>query len=203
MVAMATVDEYVTALPNSCNRFLLNALDRSPSRPSGAAEVIGHAHDENGVAHSGTRKRKPSSPPPDQDDTGRSQKRSRIRGDLPYDEETRGNAHRERAPRSPPLSAARDHAPPRQRDSLQEEKKRGKRLFGGLLSTLSQTTANSHQRKRQEIERRQQEKAHLQRAHDDKLREKKLTKLRAVRRAEQIKFDEQVVCAGLIRPETC
>lgn len=74
-----------------------------------------------------------------------------------------------------------------------EEKKRGKRLFGGLMNTLSQTTTNSQQRRRQEIERRQQEKATQQRAADTKHREVKLGKIREVRQREQIKFEEQVV----------
>jgi hypothetical protein len=75
----------------------------------------------------------------------------------------------------------------------QEEKKRGRRLFGGLLSTLSQTTTSSQQKKRQEIERRQQAKAHQRRAEDEKYREEKLAKLRAVRQVEQIKFEDQAV----------
>ncbi|KAK8034840.1 hypothetical protein PG993_009835 [Apiospora rasikravindrae] len=74
-----------------------------------------------------------------------------------------------------------------------EEKKRGKRLFGGLLNTLSQTTTNSQQKRRQEIERRQQEKATQQRAEDSKHREAKLAKVREVRRREQINFEEQVM----------
>lgn len=74
-----------------------------------------------------------------------------------------------------------------------EEKKRGQRLFGGLLSTLSQTTSNSQQKRRLEIERRQQEKAHQQKREDDKRRADKLSKLNTVRKVEQVKFDEQVM----------
>ncbi|KAH8909827.1 hypothetical protein BR93DRAFT_924833 [Coniochaeta sp. PMI_546] len=84
--------------------------------------------------------------------------------------------------------------PDRGRKSISEqEKKRGQRLFGGLLSTLSQKPANSQQKKRQEIERRQQERAQQQRAEDDKRRVEKLAKLNHVRKIEQIKFDEQVM----------
>lgn len=75
----------------------------------------------------------------------------------------------------------------------QEEKKRGRRLFGGLLSTLSQTTANSQQKRRLEIEKKQQEKAVKQKTEDDKRRMEKLAKLDKVRRIEQVRFDEQVV----------
>lgn len=77
---------------------------------------------------------------------------------------------------------------------MQEEKKRGKRLFGGLMSTLSQTSNTSQQQKRrQEIERRQQDRIQKQRAEDDEKRAEKLEKLRLVRMAEQITFDEEVV----------
>ncbi|KAK2591391.1 hypothetical protein QQS21_010916 [Conoideocrella luteorostrata] len=80
------------------------------------------------------------------------------------------------------------------RDSaLQEEKKRGKRLFGGLLSTLSQTNTNSQHRRRQEIERRQQERLQKQRDEDDQKRAEKLSRIREVRMVEQIEFQEQVM----------
>ncbi|KAI1426025.1 pinin/SDK/memA/ protein conserved region-domain-containing protein [Xylaria sp. FL1777] len=75
----------------------------------------------------------------------------------------------------------------------QEEKKRGRRLLGGLMNTLSQASAGSQHRKRQDIERRQQAKSTQQRAEEDRLRIQKLSKLEAVRKAEQLKFDEQVM----------
>jgi hypothetical protein len=80
------------------------------------------------------------------------------------------------------------------RNFSQEEKKRGQRLFGGLLNTLSQTTASSLQKKRLEIERRQQDRVQQQRVEDDKHRAEKLSKLKHTRKVEQVKFDEQVVC---------
>jgi len=90
--------------------------------------------------------------------------------------------------------------PDRRNRNLQEERKRGQRLFGGLLSTLSQTTANSHQKKRLEIERRQQERAHQQKAEDDKRRAERLAKLDRVRKIEQVDFDERVVRGTLTLP---
>ncbi|KAK5664225.1 hypothetical protein OQA88_441 [Cercophora sp. LCS_1] len=81
------------------------------------------------------------------------------------------------------------------RNFSQEEKKRGQRLFGGLLSTLSQTTSNTQQRKRLDIERRQYERAQQQRVEDDRRRADKLAKLNHVRKIEQIKLDEQVMDA--------
>lgn len=75
----------------------------------------------------------------------------------------------------------------------QEEKKRGQRLFGGLLSTLSQSTPNGQQKRRQEIEKRQQERAKQQKAEDEIQRARKREDLVATRKAEQIKFDEASV----------
>ncbi|KAL2877241.1 hypothetical protein SGCOL_007397 [Colletotrichum sp. CLE4] len=76
--------------------------------------------------------------------------------------------------------------------SRDEEKKRGKRLFGGLLSTLSQTNSSSQHKKRREIEQRQQEKAQKQRAEDEKRRTEKLARITEARWKEQILFDEKV-----------
>ncbi|GKT47940.1 uncharacterized protein ColSpa_08121 [Colletotrichum spaethianum] len=80
--------------------------------------------------------------------------------------------------------------------SRDEEKKRGKRLFGGLLSTLSQTNTSSQHKKRREIEQRQHEKAQKQRAEDEKRRTEKLARITEARWREQIKFDEKAVRGG-------
>lgn len=84
------------------------------------------------------------------------------------------------------------HHLPRKDPSL-EEKKRGQRLFGGLLSTLSQTTANPQQKRRMEIQLRQKERASEQRAEDQRRRVEKQRKLDHARRLEQVEFDEQLV----------
>ncbi|KAL1866826.1 hypothetical protein VTK73DRAFT_4475 [Phialemonium thermophilum] len=83
--------------------------------------------------------------------------------------------------------------PDRKRSFALEEKKRGQRLFGNLMSTISRSTVNPQQQKRLEIERRQQERAQKQRAEDDKRRSEKLAKILRVRKIEQVKFDEQVM----------
>lgn len=76
----------------------------------------------------------------------------------------------------------------------QEERKRGQRLFGGLLSTLNQKPSNTNQQKRrQEIERRQQQRAREQRVEDDKRHADKLAKIAAARKIQQVEFDEQAV----------
>jgi hypothetical protein len=80
-----------------------------------------------------------------------------------------------------------------QKNDAQEERKRGKRLFGGLINTLSQSASDTQQKRRQDIEKRQQEKARLQKAEDETRRAEKLRKLKEVRTKEQVKFDEESV----------
>lgn len=87
----------------------------------------------------------------------------------------------------------------RRKVATQEEKKRGKRLFGGLLSTLSQTSGDSTQKRRLEIERRQQERMRKQSVEDDKLRAEKRARAMEARKGDQIVFDEEVVS----RPSLC
>lgn len=84
--------------------------------------------------------------------------------------------------------------PPVRRNVSLEEKKRGQRLFGGLVSTLSRTASSTQQQRRLEIERRQHEKAQQRRAEDEKRRAEKLEQLKRVRQIEQVKLDERAVC---------
>lgn len=81
----------------------------------------------------------------------------------------------------------------RRKSSVQEERKRGQRLFGGLLSTLSQSASNGQQKRRQEIERRQLERAKQQKVEDEGRRAEKLARLNAVRKVEQVKFERESV----------
>jgi hypothetical protein len=99
---------------------------------------------------------------------------------------------------SPPIADSATVAPKdanlgRRESNAQEERKRGRRLFGGLLNTLSQSASNAQQKKRLEIEKRQQEKARLQKAEDESRKAERLQKLKEVRTQEQVKFDEQSV----------
>ncbi len=92
-----------------------------------------------------------------------------------------------------PSERRRDPIQDRRKSSMQEERKRGQRLFGGLLSTLSQSTPNGQQKRRAEVEKRQQEKAKQQKAAEETRRKEMLANLQTVRRTEQVKFDEQSV----------
>ncbi|PHH75774.1 hypothetical protein CDD82_4293 [Ophiocordyceps australis] len=84
---------------------------------------------------------------------------------------------------------------PKQRKAsvTQEDKKRGQRLFGGLLSTLSQTNSSSQQRRRQEIERRQLDKLQQQNAEDEKKLAEKRAATERTRLCEQITWEERVM----------
>ncbi|PSR94434.1 pinin/SDK/memA/ protein conserved region-domain-containing protein [Coniella lustricola] len=118
---------------------------------------------------------------------------SRRRDPSPPLPRSRDRRVSETSRRRPDVTLGDKDRPQREGLNKEEEKKRGKRLFGGLLSTLSQSSTNSQQRKRQEIEKRQQEKAAKQRSEDDKRRSGKLQKLDRIRKIEQVCFDEQVM----------
>ncbi|APA15006.1 hypothetical protein sscle_14g097760 [Sclerotinia sclerotiorum 1980 UF-70] len=106
---------------------------------------------------------------------------------------------------------SRNVNPERRRSSVQEERKRGQRLFGGLLNTLNQSTPNGQQKKRQEIEARQKERAAQRKVEAEVKRKEKLANLRAVRMVEQVKFQEEsmrirhtnmLAMAGFLSTET-
>ena len=82
----------------------------------------------------------------------------------------------------------------------QEEKRRGMRLFGGLLGTLSQRPTNSHQQKRLEIEKRQQERLRQQRLVEQRVLEEKKAKLEEERMKNSIKWEERVVRPRISHP---
>lgn len=95
-------------------------------------------------------------------------------------------------PRSPTSTAT---SPLRKgRGGKDEERARGKRLFGGLLGTLSQSSSSSAQKRRAEIEKKQQDKLRLQAEADDDEKRRKLEELTAARVVEQVKYDKQSVC---------
>ncbi|KAJ3532907.1 hypothetical protein NM208_g8223 [Fusarium decemcellulare] len=81
----------------------------------------------------------------------------------------------------------------RRRLATQEEKKRGKRLFGGLLSTLSQTTGSTQQKRRLEIERRQQDRLQKQKiVFEEKVMQNKHSKMLAMAQYLRTKSHPQI-----------
>jgi hypothetical protein len=103
------------------------------------------------------------------------------------------SAKEEQVGRQQPDEKAKDPRQERRKNSVVEERKRGQRLFGGLLSTLSQSTSNGQQKRRLEIEKRQAEKAKQQKQDEEVRKAEKLASLKKIRKAEQVKFDEESV----------
>lgn len=81
----------------------------------------------------------------------------------------------------------------RRRSGQMEERKRGQRLFGALLGTLSQSSSSTAQKRRTDIERKQQAKLREQTEELDEQKKRRLESLMAVRRNEQKKYDKQSV----------
>ncbi|RJE21764.1 pinin SDK memA [Aspergillus sclerotialis] len=84
-----------------------------------------------------------------------------------------------------------DRRPSRQTGGREEERKRGQRLFGGLLGTLSQSSNSAAQKRRADIERRQQDKLKLQYEELDEQRKKRKDELVAIRWKEKRLFEEE------------
>ncbi|MCJ1227621.1 hypothetical protein MMC12_004277 [Toensbergia leucococca] len=102
-----------------------------------------------------------------------------------------GTGHdREDAPASPPLTTP-DRTSERRKSGQMEERKRGQRLFGALLGTLSQSSSSTAQKRRIDIERKQQAKLKLQAEEFDEKKKERLEALMAIRRREQKKYDKQ------------
>lgn len=91
-----------------------------------------------------------------------------------------------------PVPKPADPREPRRKSGVTDEKQRSKRLFGALLGNLNQP-GDRVSRRRSEIEQRR--KAELQKQDDERLedRQKRLEKLAAQRKKEQINVDEQSV----------
>lgn len=92
-----------------------------------------------------------------------------------------------------------------------EEKKRNKRLFGGLLGTLSQTTTKPAHKKRDEIEARQRERIRQQNEEEEERRLQRKRELDRQRRDLQRTWDEEAMrqrhrnmrdMAGFLRTKT-
>lgn len=89
--------------------------------------------------------------------------------------------------------AATDQRTERRKSGQLEERKRGQRLFGALIGTLSQSSSSTAQKRRADIERKQQTKLKQQAEEYDETKRKRLEELMIIRRQEQKKFDKQSV----------
>jgi hypothetical protein len=99
--------------------------------------------------------------------------------------------------RSSPQPAAPDASPEskpaRPRGGREEDRKRGQRLFGGLLGTLSQSSSSAAQRRRADIERKQQEKLKSQDLQYDELKKQRKEQREAIRRKETPLYEREAV----------
>lgn len=184
----------------SVDQGLENGIPASPKRAKLEAQEAQHATAEGRTSQSPVTKDDDT----DQKDKASAQPKDEARAPSPPPPR-RASPHPSRSPtlsRRPSIPTPEPkQAPDRGRKNVTEqEKKRGKRLFGGLLSTLSGKPANSQPKKRADFERRQQERAQQQRAEDEKRRAEsdkrmaeRLKKLSHVRRVAQVDLDEKVV----------
>ncbi|QGA14274.1 hypothetical protein EYB26_001927 [Talaromyces marneffei] len=116
----------------------------------------GHKRRQSSVSETGTKRRRISV-------DGDRHQHERSPDNLNYDDNTRQSPSQQ-----PTRPAGRKVA------AAAEERKRGQRLFGGLLGTLSQSSATSAQKRRADIEQRQQAKLKLQdEQHSEKKRRRK------------------------------
>ncbi|EFW99377.1 nucleoside transporter family [Grosmannia clavigera kw1407] len=107
-----------------------------------------------------------------------------------------GRSHSRRP--SPVAEPSARDAPNRRKVSVsQEERKRGQRLFGGLLSALSQPAKRSapQAHRRQEPEQQQQQPEKRESREEKQQQAERVAKLATARKIEQIKFDERVMLA--------
>lgn len=110
-----------------------------------------------------------------------------------------GSAKRPRLTQHSPIDTSKgsiptqEQLPERRRNGQLEERKRGQRLFGALLDTLSQSSSSTAQKRRTDIEKKQQAKLKLQAEEYDEKKKQRLDALMAIRRIEQKKFDKQSV----------
>lgn len=86
-----------------------------------------------------------------------------------------------------------DRASERRKSGQVEERKRGQRLFGALLGTLSQSSSSTAQKRRTDIEKKQQAKLRQQAEEQDEKKKQKREALLEIRRKEQVKYDKQSV----------
>lgn len=83
--------------------------------------------------------------------------------------------------------------PSRRKSGQAEERKRGQRLFGALLGTLSQSSSSTAQKRRADIEKKQQAKLKVQAEEYDEKKKQQLEALNVSRRQEQKKYNKQSV----------
>lgn len=99
-------------------------------------------------------------------------------------------------PRRPSSPAQEPEQPAEKRPARkgrEDERKRGQRLFGGLLGTLSQSSTSAAQKRRADIEKRQQDKLKSQDSEYDGLKKRHKDRRDAIRRKEKPFYEREAV----------
>ncbi|KAI1433935.1 hypothetical protein GGR50DRAFT_451140 [Xylaria sp. CBS 124048] len=170
-------DRHVTD-GNMANPELAPGTGRSPDSVSAAIVTAVTSTTANAP-----QKRKASSPNPTEDAPMKSPKRIKIDSDKEDDEQ------------QAPSQAVKRTGADRQAMARLEETRRGRRLFGGLMNTLSEASAGPQPHKRQDVERRKQAKSTQQRAREERFRVQRFYQLEEVRKSEQVRFDREIMKA--------
>ncbi|GLI74191.1 hypothetical protein PoHVEF18_002425 [Penicillium ochrochloron] len=79
------------------------------------------------------------------------------------------------------------------RQGREEDRKRGQRLFGGLLGTLSQSSTSAAQKRRADIEKRQQDKLKSQADEYDELKKRRRDRRDLIRRKEKPFYEREAM----------
>ncbi|KAJ5813001.1 Pinin/SDK/MemA protein [Penicillium robsamsonii] len=100
-----------------------------------------------------------------------------------------------RRPSSPPPTTDEpvETKPTRPRGGRDEDRKRGQRLFGGLLGTLSQSSSSAAQRRRADIEKKQQEKLKSLDAEYGELKKRRKEQRDEIRRREMPLYEREAM----------
>lgn len=149
---------------------------RRYNRAVASAVIVPEESAEQASLSSPTLKRR-QSPTPDDEQS----KRPRLDQDEPN-----GSGDSAALPSAAPL----DRASERRKTGQVEERKRGQRLFGALIGTLSQSSSSTAQKRRTDI---QQAKLKLQVDEQDEKKKQRREALLAARKKEQVIYDRQSV----------
>lgn len=98
-----------------------------------------------------------------------------------------------KSPPRPDNSTAEERRSGRRGAGAVEERKRGQRLFGALLGTLSQSSSTTAQKRRADIEQRQQTKLKLQDEEYGEVKRKKREDMIAERKSRQRGVEREAV----------
>ena len=132
-------------------------------------------------------------------------KKPRLSGHDQFQESANTNGNHGESPTQPKEQRSprdKSETEARRKNALDEEKKRGRRLFGGLLGTLSQQATNTTHRRRVEIEKKQKEKLRAQDEEEEEDKKRQLEQLTEERVQYQSLWDEETVCYQCVDRES-